>query len=146
MRRQSSWSIFCCILSVAPLPHPLAKLSSILHEVMPMGFIFWHQLFVYILFGLLLLTSHNLETTVGLLLDNFFHSISEYSSTTIESRTLGVSLYIRITPCKCSLGRVSRPLCLTSSAYAGDIFFKVSFTISMNCCLAKEIDFIGSVL
>ena len=37
---------FCCILSVAPLPHPLAKFSSILHEVIPMGFIFWHQLFV----------------------------------------------------------------------------------------------------
>ena len=37
---------FCCILSVAPLPHPLAKLSSILHEVLPMDFIFWHHLFV----------------------------------------------------------------------------------------------------
>ena len=31
---------FCCILSVAPLPHPLAKLSSILHELGdPYGFV-----------------------------------------------------------------------------------------------------------
>ena len=45
MSSQSSWIIFTSFVVSCLLLLCLAKLSSILHEVIPMGFIFWHQLF-----------------------------------------------------------------------------------------------------